>query len=74
MFLRPTMNLRDTPQAQDVLFGFCMTCERQIRAGQAPLLYTSGVRYKREPRGREWWQTAAETYQRRCGDCVDAPV
>ena len=37
-------------------------------------LYTSGVRYKREPKepGRtEHWQTITELYQARFGDCED---
>ena len=71
--LRASLSLTDVSQIEDILFGLTMTCERQVRNGQAPALYTSGVRYMREPPGRENWQTAAETYQRRCGDCVGAP-
>jgi hypothetical protein len=72
--LRPSITLDDVASIEDVLFGVAMTCERQIRNGQAPALYTSGVRYMREPEGRESWQTASETYQRRCGDCVGPPA
>ena len=43
----------------------------QLRRGMVPPLYQSGVRYRREPRKREDWQTAAETYARRYGDCED---
>jgi hypothetical protein len=72
--LRPSITLRDIESIEEVLFGVSMTCERQIRNGMAPALYTSGVRYQRESLGRESWQTASETYQRRCGDCVGPPA
>lgn len=72
--LRASLSLHDIDQIEDVLYGLTMTCARQIRAGMAPTLYTSGVRYQREPRGRENWQTAAQTYQLRAGDCEDLSV
>ena len=36
-----------------------------------PRLYDSGVRYKREPRGREKWQTIPLLFARGFGDCED---
>jgi hypothetical protein len=72
--LRASLKFVSTEQIEDVLFGLCMSSERQIKRGQAPSLYTSGVRYRREDPGREDWQTAAETYQMRFGDCVGAPA
>jgi hypothetical protein len=36
-----------------------------------PYLYESGVRYVREPRGREWWQTVADNLYMLEGDCED---
>jgi hypothetical protein len=42
-----------------------------IRRLGIPPLYHSGVRYQREPRGRERWQLAPETYDRGVGDCED---
>lgn len=36
-----------------------------------PRLYTTGVRYVREPFRRERWQTAAETLSRGVADCED---
>jgi hypothetical protein len=36
-----------------------------------PPLYASGVRYRRERRGQEDWQSIAETYKRKAGDCED---
>jgi hypothetical protein len=71
MLLRPTIELRSTEDVEDLLLGATMTCCRQVRAGQAPNLYASGVRYQREPIGRERWQTASETFQRGYGDCED---
>ena len=32
---------------------------------------TSGVRYQREPFGREWWQTALDNFTEGEGDCED---
>jgi len=42
-----------------------------LRTGNLPPLYQSGVRYKREPRGKEEWLTAPEVLRRRVGDCED---
>ena len=39
-----------------------------------PPLYESGVVYRREPAGREWWETAADAVgmaSNRSGDCED---
>lgn len=36
-----------------------------------PPLYASGVRYVREPDGREWWQTILDNLRERQGDCED---
>jgi transglutaminase-like putative cysteine protease len=38
------------------------------------VLDSTDVRYRREPRGRERWQTAAETYRLGQGDCEDLAV
>jgi len=42
-----------------------------LRSKRAPGLYSSGVRYRREPRGREHWQTAPEVLRAGHGDCED---
>lgn len=42
---------------------------RERRLGLVPALYKSGVRYQREPKGVERWQSAAETYRNGWGDC-----
>ena len=39
-----------------------------------PSLYRSGIVYRREPAGREWWETAADALgvvSQRAGDCQD---
>jgi hypothetical protein len=44
------------------------------RGMQLPALYDSGVVYRREPSGREWWEQASDLMQiasDRSGDCED---
>lgn len=44
------------------------------RGVELPPLYGSGITYRREPRGREWWETAedvASVATKRSGDCED---
>lgn len=44
------------------------------RGVELPPLYDSGIVYRREPRGREWWETAddvAALATKRSGDCED---
>jgi len=56
------------------IIGLSLAQLRQrARRGEAPPLplYASGVRYRRERRGEEAWQSIAETYRRKCGDCED---
>jgi hypothetical protein len=41
---------------------------------EMPPLYDSGIVYRREPKGREWWETAADLrgiVADRSGDCED---
>lgn len=41
---------------------------------QTPSLYACGVVYRREPMGREWWESAADALgviTHRSGDCED---
>lgn len=45
--------------------------EDQLRSGRYPRLYKSGVRYQREPRGREDWQTVSRAYRAKVADCED---
>jgi hypothetical protein len=44
------------------------------RGVEAPELYGSGIVYRREPRGREWWESATDALgvtSQRSGDCED---
>jgi hypothetical protein len=44
------------------------------RGVEAPYLYDTNVRYRREPRGNEWWQTADDILgiiSKGSGDCED---
>lgn len=44
------------------------------RGIELPPLYQSGIVYRREPRGREWWESAADLLgivADRSGDCED---
>jgi len=43
----------------------------QLRDNKLPLLYNSGVRYKREPRGEEKWRDAVHVFSEQHGDCED---
>jgi len=43
----------------------------EVLGAELPLLYDAGVRYQREPRGREEWQTVLGNLRRRRGDCED---
>lgn len=59
----------------DVLEGLVRASVRQRRSGVVPALSSAPhVRYAREPRGRERWQTARETFKRGHGDCEDLAV
>jgi hypothetical protein len=50
--------------------GLALASHEQMKRHPLPPLYASGVRYARE-RGREEWQTAEETAERKTGDCED---
>lgn len=45
--------------------------EAHQRGYRLPPLYTSGVRYEREPRGQERWLSAPWIYELGAGDCED---
>jgi len=55
-----------------MLHGLALLSLVQIRAGQVrKSIYAAGIKYRREPIGRERWQSAAETLRRGYGDCED---
>jgi len=44
------------------------------RGADVPPLYSSGIRYRREPVGREWWESASDLFgvlTHASGDCED---
>jgi hypothetical protein len=72
-----TAGIPDDPTSLALaLEGWIDVSRQQLRdAGGAWLpLYKSGIRYQREPRGRERWQTASETRASGIGDCEDLVI
>ena len=67
-----TMRIGDDPaQVRAAVLGLAAVSRVQMASHDFPLLYESGIRYQREPAGRENWQTAAETLARGFADCED---
>jgi len=57
-----------------VLLNVALFDEAERRGGEIPELYESNVVYRREPPGREWWETAIDAIglaSKRSGDCED---
>lgn len=52
------------------LHGMVMLNRVQLKTGEVPPLYKSGVRYKAEPLGVETLRDALTTYRLRFGDCA----
>lgn len=74
MGVRVSIDLGHKPSpalVQAALLGLAAASFRMMQKRPLPMLYASGVRYVREPRGRERWQTAEETADRKQGDCED---
>jgi hypothetical protein len=75
--MKLTMVVPDLPIALDqALEGLTRVSAVQLLgalvAGRPmPPIYQHGARYKREPGGREWWQTAADTFDVKEADCED---
>jgi hypothetical protein len=67
----------DTKPALDDALSALVACNvlilRRLAAlgVRVPSLYASGVRYVREPVGREWWQTVVDNLDEHEGDCED---
>ncbi|MGD9603900.1 MAG: hypothetical protein AB7O21_19570 [Gammaproteobacteria bacterium] len=76
--MRLTMVVPDLPEAlNEALEGLVRVNTKLllalIKAGKpAPPLYTIGIRYKREPVPREWWQTVSDNLIEKHLDCEDA--
>lgn len=69
--LRAAIKADGIEELEALLEGLVRLNLTQLRRGMVPPLYQSGVRYQREKRGREDWQTAAEAYARKHADCED---
>lgn len=73
--MRPIVTVAADPQLlTELLSGYARAAATIIRQGTLPPLYASGVRYRREPPGRERWQLPPETLRRRFGDCEDLSI
>lgn len=70
--MRPTFATPSRPEILEALLdGWTTANVRLIQLYGLPPLYESGVRYRREPRGRERWQLAPTTASLGYGDCED---
>lgn len=57
-----------------VLLNMVLMEHADERGVELPPLYSTDVRYRREPKGREWWESAADVLgvvTKRTGDCED---
>jgi hypothetical protein len=70
-----TMRAHTNRELECLVFGLALASLAQMRASatraRIPSLYSGKIRYCREPRGSERWQTALETSELGCGDCED---
>lgn len=74
MTITPSIELHEVADLELLLEGMVQISLGQLRRGLCPPLYQAGVRYEREPRGRESWQTALATFHRKRGDCEDLAI
>jgi hypothetical protein len=78
--LHVRINVPPVPEALEALAdGLVQLDEFYLRHAlsrglEMPPLYESGIVYRREPKGREWWESAADLHSlvtQRSGDCED---
>jgi hypothetical protein len=69
--LSPHLDANGIEEIECLLEGLVRLDLSQLRRGLAPPIYASGVRYKREARGREDWQSAVMCNRLRTADCED---
>lgn len=72
--MRISLDLTDPRDWEEVLEALVRISVRQRRRGVVPALSATRVRYVREPRGQEHWQTAAQSLRSGEGDCEDLAV
>jgi hypothetical protein len=58
-------------EVQAALWGLCRVAFVQLSESPYPSLYTSGVRYRREPFGQERWLGPRDVLRLGYGDCED---
>ena len=66
-----TIAISSLSAVQVFLTALQLVDQDQLRSGRYPTLYRSGVKYQREPRGREDWQTVSRAYRAKFADCED---
>lgn len=71
MALSPRLDADGIEEIECLLEGLVRLDLSQLRRGLAPPLYSSRVRYRREERGREDWQSAVKCHRLGFGDCED---
>lgn len=71
MALRPKLDANGIEEIECLLEGLVRLDLSQLRRGLAPPIYASKVRYKREARGREDWQSALHCVKAGGADCED---
>lgn len=69
--LKLTIPVSSLSAVQIYLTALQLVCQSQLSSGRYPRLYNSGVRYQREPRGREEWQDVKTSFRRKTADCED---
>lgn len=71
MALSPKLDADGIEEIECLLEGLVRLDLSQLRRGLAPPIYSSKVRYKREARGREDWQSAVAAMRNGGADCED---
>jgi hypothetical protein len=69
--LAPKLDAEGIEEIECLLEGLVRLDLSQLRRGLAPPIYSSKVRYKREARGREDWQSARAANDAGTADCED---
>jgi len=70
--IRPRVyGIGTSTELQALVAGLALANLVQMRAANFPLIYKSGIRYRREEPGHERWQTARALLASQHGDCED---
>jgi len=69
--LSPHLDADGIEEIEALLEGLVRLDLSQLRRGLVPPLYSSRVRYRREERGREDWQSAKRCVELGFADCED---